>query len=145
MDHAFQSRIQIAIPYTELTRTQREAVWTSLLNSNLIDVTEHDKAIITENVRALSEHQLNGRQIRNTLKLAFFLALDDITSDRKVQLKHIEKALKEALQFQEFLRREREIPRTRIVFGNHLHLHTLVITSRLGLHLKEFHMLYIAT
>jgi SpoVK/Ycf46/Vps4 family AAA+-type ATPase len=102
MDHAFQSRIQIAIPYTELTRTQREAVWTSLLNSNLIDVTEHDKAIITENVRALSEHQLNGRQIRNTLKLAFFLALHDITSDRKVQLKHIEKALKEALQFQEF-------------------------------------------
>jgi SpoVK/Ycf46/Vps4 family AAA+-type ATPase len=85
MDHAFQSRIQIAIPYTELTRTQREAVWTSLLNSNLIDVTEHDKAIITE-----------------TLKLAFFLALHDITSDRKVQLKHIEKALKEALQFQEF-------------------------------------------
>jgi hypothetical protein len=77
-------------------------VWTSLLNSNLIDVTEHDKAIIMESVRELSEHQLNGRQIRNALKLAFFLALDDITSDRKVQLKHIEKALAEVLQFQMF-------------------------------------------
>jgi hypothetical protein len=102
MDPAFESRIQVSIPYTELTRTQREGVWKSLLNSNLIDVTEHDKAIIIDNIRALSEYQLNGRQIRNTLKLAFFLALDDIISDRKVQLKHIEKALKEALQFQEF-------------------------------------------
>jgi hypothetical protein len=102
MDHAFQSRIQVSIQYTELTRLQREGVWTSLLNGDLIDVTEHDKAIIAENVRALSEHQLNGRQIRNTIKLAYFLALEDITSDRKVQLKHVEKALKEALQSQRF-------------------------------------------
>lgn len=102
MDPAFQSRIQVAIPYEDLVPLQRERIWKSLLSSALVDLTENDRAIIEKELPALSKHPLNGRQIRNTLKLAAFLALDDVVSDNRVQLKHIKKALGEALQFQQF-------------------------------------------
>ena len=102
MDPAFQSRIQIAIPYEELVPSQRELIWRSLLSSLLIELTDHDRAIIERELPTLSKHPLNGRQIRNTLKLATLLALDDVVSDGRVQLKHIKKALGEALQFQQF-------------------------------------------
>ncbi|KIW97685.1 uncharacterized protein Z519_01269 [Cladophialophora bantiana CBS 173.52] len=103
MDPAFQSRIQVAIAYSELSTKQREGIWGSLLNSNLIDSTESDKAIIEDHIPQLAQYPLNGRQIRNTLKLSAIMAAADLVSDRKVQMKHIEKALRDALQFQECL------------------------------------------
>jgi len=102
MDPAFQSRIQVAVEYSELNKKQRQQIWASLLNSDLIDSTESDKAIIEDHIENLAEYALNGRQIRNTLKLSTFMAAADIVSDRKVQLKHIEKALRDAVQFQEY-------------------------------------------
>jgi len=107
MDPAFQSRIQVAISYEELGPVQREGIWKSLLRSDLVDPTEYDRAIIEKELPALSKQPLNGRQIRNTLKLAAILALDDVVSDNRVQLKHIKKALGEALQFRQFFEEER--------------------------------------
>ena len=102
MDPAFQSRIQVAISYSELSKKQRQDIWGSLLNSNLIDCTEEDKAIIEDHIGEFAEHQINGRHIRNTLKLSAVIAAADVVSDRKVQLKHIEKALIDAVKFQEY-------------------------------------------
>lgn len=102
MDPAFQSRIQIAISYSGLTKRQRHDIWLSLLDSNLIDCTEEDKMIIKDQVPEFAEHRLNGRQIRNTLKLSAFTAAADVVSDRRVKLKHVEKALIDAVKFQEY-------------------------------------------
>lgn len=102
MDPAFQSRIQVAIPYFEFTKKQRQEIWESLLNSDLIDCTEADKAIIENNIEELADYPLNGRQIRNTLKLSAFAAAADVVSNGKVQLKHIKKALIDAVKFQEY-------------------------------------------
>ena len=103
MDPAFQSRIQVAISYSELSKKQRQDIWGSLLDSDLIDCTEEDKAIIEGHIEDFAEYQLNGRQIRNTLKLSAFAATADMVSDRKVQVKHIKKALIDAVKFQEYL------------------------------------------
>jgi hypothetical protein len=102
MDPAFQSRIQMAISYEELMPPQRELIWKSLLKTVLVDVTDVDKVVIERELPSLSEYSLNGRQIRNTLRLATILALDDLSSGGKVQLKHVKDAMREALQFQEF-------------------------------------------
>lgn len=102
MDPAFQSRIQIAIQYEDLVPSQRQQIWESLLNTQLVELTDYDRVAIKSELPALSRHPLNGRQIRNTLKLATFLALDDGASDGKVQFQHIKMALREALQFQQY-------------------------------------------
>lgn len=102
MDPAFQSRIQVAIGYSELTKKQRQAIWGSLLNSGLINPAERDKAIIRDHIEQLAEHRLNGRQIRNTLKLSAFMAAANSISERRVQLKHIEEVLRDAVHFQEY-------------------------------------------
>jgi len=102
MDPAFQSRIQVAVQYEDLDRPQRERIWKSLLDSLLVELTEKDRAVIERELPTLSKHPLNGRQIRNTLKLATSLALNDLFSGGRVQLEHIQKALQEASHFQQF-------------------------------------------
>jgi len=102
IDPAFQSRIQIALPYEELIPTQREQIWKSLMNAILVDVTDLDRVVIERELPRLSEYPLNGRQIRNTLQLSMLLASDDLSTEGRVQLKHIKQAMKEALEFQEF-------------------------------------------
>lgn len=102
MDPAFQSRIQTALYYPELTSEKRQEIWQSLLSSNLIDCTDKDRAIIQDEIDRLAVHQLNGRQIRNTLKLSGFAAAADLLSDGKVSLNHITEALKVTLSFQDY-------------------------------------------
>ena len=102
MDPAFQSRIQVAIQYFELSHRQRSDIWQSLLNSKVIDCTEHDKDTIIDRLDEFADYPLNGRQIRNVLNLSAITAAADITSDYKVQVRHVEKALAEAVKFQRF-------------------------------------------
>ncbi|KIW16322.1 hypothetical protein PV08_06373 [Exophiala spinifera] len=102
MDVAFQSRIQLAISYEELSADTREKIWRSLLNTAIVDVTESEKSAIERAIPGLSQEKLNGRQIRNTLTQANLLALDDFSSECKVQLKHIKEAMYDTLQFQAF-------------------------------------------
>lgn len=102
MDPAFQSRIQMALGYEDFVPSQRERIWKSLLGVVLRDLADVDRVIIEKALPRWSEYTLNGREIRNTLTLAGLLALDDLSSEGKVKIKHIEQALSEVLQFQEF-------------------------------------------
>ncbi len=61
---AFVPMILTSIGYSELNKKQRQDIWQSLLNSNLIDSAESDKAIIEGHLEHLAEYRLNGRQIR---------------------------------------------------------------------------------
>jgi len=68
-DPAFQSRIHISLDYPGLTIESRKTVWKNFLESSS---QEHDisKAQLTE----LARMDLNGRQIKNILKIARLLA-----------------------------------------------------------------------
>ena len=87
-DEAFHSRISVALRYEELDAHAREEVWT-----NFFDAAELEGM----DTKLLSEHALNGRQIRNIIQLAQALAERE---NGKVDMKHVLATLHVATQFQ---------------------------------------------
>jgi len=86
-DEAFHSRISVALKYNDLTDQSRELIWNNLLES--AKITGLDTA-------ALSKHNLNGRQIRTTIRLAQALAYSE---GKQVELIHIMRTINIAHQF----------------------------------------------
>ncbi|EHK48579.1 hypothetical protein TRIATDRAFT_262278 [Trichoderma atroviride IMI 206040] len=70
-DEAFKSRIQLALHYKPLTQPQRARIWLNFfshlksLEENTIDYDD-----IESYIDELSEHEMNGRQIRNVITTA---------------------------------------------------------------------------
>ena len=69
LDPAFESRVTIALKYEALDEKARAKVWSNLLQ--LID--DKDENI---DVMKLSHHHMNGRQIKNAIRLAMAMALE---------------------------------------------------------------------
>eukprot|EP01097_Dermamoeba_algensis_P008152 TRINITY_DN5297_c0_g1_i1.p1 TRINITY_DN5297_c0_g1~~TRINITY_DN5297_c0_g1_i1.p1 ORF type:complete len:663 (-),score=188.52 TRINITY_DN5297_c0_g1_i1:38-2026(-) len=69
LDEAFSSRISVALHYDELDRNARAQVW-----RNFLQVAEGDEACAKLDFEELAAHQLNGRQIRSSVKLSQALA-----------------------------------------------------------------------
>ncbi|KAH6871416.1 P-loop containing nucleoside triphosphate hydrolase protein [Thelonectria olida] len=71
IDHAFQSRVDLFLPYHDLTNKARRQVW-----ENFIDRAGRDRFEVTaESLDKLSELSLNGREIKNLIKSAQLLSL----------------------------------------------------------------------
>jgi ATP-dependent 26S proteasome regulatory subunit len=68
MDPAFQSRIDLTIHYPDLSESSRASVWRNFLQAGEGTSTEID-------FDELASHVMNGRQIKNTVKLAKMLAI----------------------------------------------------------------------
>ncbi|KAJ3170410.1 hypothetical protein HDU87_008804 [Geranomyces variabilis] len=70
-DPAFESRVTVALKYDELTAAAREKVWRNLnANSSNVNIGHIDD-------EKLSGPLMNGRQIKNAVRLALALAEDD--------------------------------------------------------------------
>lgn len=67
-DRAFHSRISIALNYGELNKETRIKVWTNLLDAANVSNMDIDK---------LSSHELNGRQIKNAIRISMALAEEE--------------------------------------------------------------------
>ncbi|KAK8250829.1 P-loop containing nucleoside triphosphate hydrolase protein [Phyllosticta capitalensis] len=75
-DEAFKSRIQLALYYEPLGRTQREKVWQNFINRlEKVAGSAVDTDDLHENVDKLAEVNMNGRQIRNAMTTARQLAM----------------------------------------------------------------------
>ena len=76
-DDAFQSRIHVALRYGELTHKAKKSVWKMFLDLvRKLDGMEVDE--FSENdLDVLSRSQLNGRQIKNLVRTAQALALNE--------------------------------------------------------------------
>lgn len=70
MDPAFKSRISMIFEYKKLSHDSRKQVWTNLLKASSCSVPDVD-------IVALAEYPLNGRQIKNAIRMAQSLAFDD--------------------------------------------------------------------
>jgi hypothetical protein len=71
IDHAFQSRVDLFLPYHDLTSEARRQVW-----ENFIERAGRDKFEIDEaSLEKLSHLNLNGREIKNLIKSAQLLSL----------------------------------------------------------------------
>ena len=97
LDPAFQSRVQCALKYDELSATSRAQVWRNLMETKGLSEDGID-------VEALSQYKLNGRQIKNALQLAFALAKRDGAQEGKgvgVSMEHLEMTVKLGTDFAE--------------------------------------------
>lgn len=83
IDPAFNSRIHLSLPFPELTRASRRKVWANFLASMQLD-TSH---LLQGDVDEMARWDLNGRQIKNAVKMAGLLANVEATP---LRMKHIE-------------------------------------------------------
>lgn len=80
-DPAFQSRIHISLDYPELSIESRKLVW-----SNFLDSSTQEHTISQKQLLELSRLAMNGRQIKNILKIARLLAS---RKEENLSLEHI--------------------------------------------------------
>ncbi|KAK2617020.1 hypothetical protein QQS21_000111 [Conoideocrella luteorostrata] len=84
IDPAFQSRIHLTLHYPELNQEARKNIWTQFC-SRLAQ-----SSLCNDDLTSLSELPLNGRQIKNIIKISALLARQDATA---LQLGHIQTVL----------------------------------------------------
>jgi ATP-dependent 26S proteasome regulatory subunit len=80
-DPAFQSRIHISLNYEELSIDSRKTVWDNFLNTS-----SQDHTITKVQLDELARMNMNGRQIKNILKIARLLAS---RKEEKLNYEHI--------------------------------------------------------
>lgn len=73
-DPAFESRVTVALHYQPLTTDARTQIWKNLLQRVTIPVSSR------MDWEALAKHALNGRQIKNAVRLAVALAKESSSS-----------------------------------------------------------------
>ena len=108
-DPAFQSRIHVALRYGELTGKAKKSVWKTFLEKVRDlgkDIKDPDKAVkiaafSEEDYASLSRRNLNGRQIKNAVRTAQALALNE---DEPLSMQHIIKVLDVAETFERDLK-----------------------------------------
>jgi len=83
-DPAFQSRVSIAIKYKRLDFESRKKIWSNFLESAGLPQPE------PSDLDSLAQFKLNGRQIRNTLRLAAVVASEEGVD---LQLRHLQEML----------------------------------------------------
>jgi SpoVK/Ycf46/Vps4 family AAA+-type ATPase len=103
MDDALRSRINLAIPYPELSKTYKQAIFKMFLNQLEPDKLRDYAGIMSWVEEYGCEYQLNGRQIRNAISAALALARSNSTenSTGRVTVNHLQAVAALARQFQE--------------------------------------------
>jgi len=88
-DKAFHSRISIALKYEDLNNNAREQVWKNFLDFTGINDIDVDKLV---------KYDLNGRQIKNIIRLALSLSA---AQNQKPALSHFMTAINTTIKFQD--------------------------------------------
>ena len=85
LDPAFQTRITLALRYESLNMEGRNKVW-----KNLLEKSGYESNMHSFDLNELSKPVLNGREIKNALRLAMALAVDEQSDlTQKVLLKSV--------------------------------------------------------
>lgn len=82
LDDAFKSRISLIIPYNDFDVSTRVAVWNTLLKAS-------NTELLPEEVLMLGEFNINGRQIKNAIRMAQSLAKSEDAIVSVDHLKHV--------------------------------------------------------
>lgn len=100
-DEAFKSRINLAIRYPNLDEDQRVEIWRNFIEVLRRSKERVDFADLESNVPHLAQRDMNGRQIRNVITMARYLA-----RFRKQMLvyKHVQDAIKHVMKFDDYLK-----------------------------------------
>ncbi|KAL3471826.1 hypothetical protein BJX99DRAFT_15722 [Aspergillus californicus] len=99
-DDAFQSRIHVALRYGELTTKAKRSVWKMFLDKVRSMEGVQTSQFTDKDLDSLSRHNLNGRQIKNSVRTAQALAVNEKTS---LSMNHIKRVLEVAKTFDQDL------------------------------------------
>ncbi|KIW90878.1 uncharacterized protein Z519_08661 [Cladophialophora bantiana CBS 173.52] len=87
IDPAFESRIHLSLSYPELTQELRHKIWKNFIQRMKVDTTQ----ITDAHLDKFAALDLNGRQIKNTVKMAGLLAAQ--AADHCLTAEHVETML----------------------------------------------------
>lgn len=110
-DEAFQSRVNLAVHFKELSASQRKKVWRlwmERLGSEDIGDGERFKEELQEGGE-LEKAELNGRQIRNVFRSALAMARARGIGKQKLMYSDIEVVLKRTVEFQLYMAQTRQL------------------------------------
>lgn len=104
-DEAFKSRIQLALHYPPLNADDRQTIWWNFIQGLREEVAadcslqiNHEE--LMKKRELLARHQLNGRQIRNTIRTARQLAL---FKNQELSYSHVEQTIREVKEFERYI------------------------------------------
>jgi hypothetical protein len=99
-DEAFKSRIHLAIQYPNLDEEQRVEIWRNFVQMLRRTKERIDIDDLELNIHKLAQVNMNGRQIRNVITLARYLA-----KFRKQMLvyKHVQDAVASVIKFDDYI------------------------------------------
>ncbi|KAL5340379.1 hypothetical protein BJX70DRAFT_361608 [Aspergillus crustosus] len=100
-DDAFQSRIHVALRYGDLTTKAKRSVWKMFLEKVQAMDGVQTANFTDKDYDLLSRHNLNGRQIKNSVRTAQALAVNEKTP---LSMEHIKRVLDVAETFDHDLR-----------------------------------------
>ncbi|KAL4865369.1 hypothetical protein BDV12DRAFT_174767 [Aspergillus spectabilis] len=100
-DDAFQSRIHVALRYGDLTTKAKRSVWKMFLEKVQAMEGVQTATFTDKDYDLLSRHNLNGRQIKNSVRTAQALAVNERTP---LSMEHIKRVLDVAETFDHDLR-----------------------------------------
>ncbi|KAJ5984702.1 hypothetical protein N7481_006801 [Penicillium waksmanii] len=100
-DDAFQSRIHVALRYGDLTSKAKRSIWKMFLERVRAIEGVKVATFTEENYDILSRHTLNGRQIKNSVRTAQALAVNESSP---LSMDHIKRVLEVAETFDQDLR-----------------------------------------
>lgn len=99
-DEAFKSRIHLAIHYEDLDEAQRRQIWRNFIEMLGRSRERIDTRDLGLNVDKLARARLNGRQIRNVIMLARYLAR---FRKEMMRYQHVQDALQSVVKFDKYL------------------------------------------
>ena len=90
LDEAFRSRISVIIKYDDLDKDARGQVWKNLLKASKVDIDKETIDKLVE-VKTNDDKYINGRQIKNAIRMAQCIAFNKKES---VTFDHLSKVIK---------------------------------------------------
>ncbi|KAK7911166.1 p-loop containing nucleoside triphosphate hydrolase protein [Apiospora marii] len=105
MDVAFQSRVSLAVRFNALTADLRRQIWLNFL-ARLDPVEVQAREELLARLDDIQQWDLNGRQIRNILRMAQSVALAREKRRGAMRFAHVEQIVNETLRFQDYFEEE---------------------------------------
>jgi AAA+ superfamily predicted ATPase len=100
-DEAFKSRVQLTVHYPTLKRKGRRRIWSNFITGLENTSIKARISQLQENIDELSQYELNGREIRNTIQTAILLAQ---FRKKKLSLRHLKNVISVSEEFKQYLR-----------------------------------------
>jgi AAA+ superfamily predicted ATPase len=100
-DEAFKSRVQLIVHYPKLQKEERRRIWFKFFKGMRNTCVDAYIEELEERVEDLSDNDLNGREIRNTIQAATLLAQ---YKEEHLRYEHLMKVIGVSEEFKAYLR-----------------------------------------